>query len=88
MTQKLPGEPLLSDYMFTLSWPHRQILEFYERNHSAPRFGYIDETFSAPAKDLNGYGIHQGHYAMAMTIIENQDVRSLRDSLTNISGDY
>lgn len=88
MTQKLPGEPLLSDYMFTLSGPHRQILEFYERNHNAPRFGYIDETFSAPTKDLNGYGIHQGHYAIAMTIIENQDVRSLRDSLTDISGNY
>ena len=88
MTQKLPGEPLLSDYMFTLSGPHRQILEFYERNHNAPRFGYIDETFSAPTKDINGYGIHQGHYAIAMTIIENQDVRSLRDSLTDISGNY
>ena len=88
MTHKLPGEPLLSDYMFTLSGPHRQILEFYERNHNAPRFGYIDETFSAPTKDLNGYGIHQGHYAIAMTIIENQDVRSLRDSLTDISGNY
>ena len=88
MTQKLPGEPVLSDYMFTLSGPHRQILEFYERNHNAPRFGYIDETFSAPTKDINGYGIHQGHYAIAMTIIENQDVRSLRDSLTDISGNY
>ena len=88
MTQKIPDEPLLSDYMFTLSGPHRQILEFYERNHNAPRFGYIDETFSAPTKDLNGYGIHQGHYAIAMTIIENQDVRSLRDSLTDISGNY
>lgn len=88
MTQKIPDEPLLSDYMFTLSGPHRQILEFYERNHNAPRFGYIDETFSAPAKDLNGYGIHQGHYAIAMTIIENQDVRNLRDSLTDISGNY
>jgi hypothetical protein len=61
---------------------------FYETFENEPRFGYIDETFSAPTKDLNGYGIHQGHYAMAMTIIENQDVRSLRDSLTDISGNY
>lgn len=74
--------------MYTLHGKHRRILEFYEKFTNEPRFGYIDETFSAPAKNLNGYGIHQGHYAIAMTIIENQDVRSLRDSLTNISGDY
>lgn len=74
--------------MHTLHGGHRRILEFYEKFTNEPRFGYIDETFSAPAKDLNGYGIHQGHYAIAMTIIENQDVRSLRDSLTDISGNY
>ena len=74
--------------MYTLRGGHRRILGFYETFENEPRFGYIDETFSAPAKNLNGYGIHQGHYAIAMTIIENQDVRSLRDSLTNISGDY
>ena len=79
---------LISPYMYTLHGGHRRILEFYEKFTNEPRFGYIDETFSAPAKDLNGYGIHQGHYAMAMTIIENQDVRSLRDSLTDISGNY
>ena len=79
---------LISPYMYTLHGGHRRILEFYEKFTNEPRFGYIDETFSVPAKDLNGYGIHQGHYAMAMTIIENQDVRSLRDSLTDISGNY
>ena len=79
---------LISPYMHTLHGGHRRILEFYEKFTNEPRFGYIDETFSAPAKDLNGYGIHQGHYAIAMTIIENQDVRSLRDSLTDISGNY
>ena len=79
---------LISPYMYTLHGGHRKVLDFYERRAKAPRFGYIDETFSAPTKDLNGYGIHQGHYAMAMTIIENQDVRSLRDSLTDISGNY
>ena len=79
---------LISPYMHTLHGGHRRILGFYETFENEPRFGYIDETFSAPTKDLNGYGIHQGHYAMAMTIIENQDVRSLRDSLTDISGNY
>ena len=79
---------LISPYMHTLHGGHRRIMGFYETFENEPRFGYIDETFSAPTKDLNGYGIHQGHYAMAMTIIENQDVRSLRDSLTNISGNY
>ena len=79
---------LISPYMHTLHGGHRRIMGFYETFENEPRFGYIDETFSAPTKDLNGYGIHQGHYAMAMTIIENQDVRSLRDSLTDISGNY
>lgn len=67
---------------------HSRIVGFYERNSDAPRFAFVDETYRPPKVSDDGYGMHQGFYSMTAVIVEADQVKNLRDALTNLQGDF
>lgn len=77
--------PLISDYMRELDPPHSKIVDFYEKNSKAERFGFIDETYSPPK--ITPQGIHEGFYVTTCIIVEAQDVKTLRD-ITGLYGEF
>lgn len=79
------ANPLISDYMSELAYPHSKIIDFYERNSRAERFGYIDETYSPPK--ITPQGIHEGFYVTTCVVFEAEDIKKLRD-LTGLYGEF
>lgn len=77
--------PLISDYMRQLAFPHSKIVDFYERNSRAKRFGFIDETYAPP--QITPQGIHEGFYVTTCVVIEADDIKNLRD-LTGLYGEF
>ena len=67
---------------------HSRIVGFYERNSDSPRFAFVDETYRPPKVSDDGYGMHQGFYSMTAVIVEADQVKNLRDALTNLQGDF
>lgn len=77
--------PLISDYMRQLAFPHSKIVDFYERNSRAERFGFIDETYAPP--QITPQGIHEGFYVTTCVVFEAEDIKNLRD-LTGLYGEF
>lgn len=63
---------------------HSRIVDFYQKNSYAPRFAFVDETYRPPEIATDGYGMHQGFYALTAVIIEADKVKSFRDALTSL----
>lgn len=91
------GNHLISDYQWDfINNPqsyadrvyHSEIINFYQRNSDAPRFAFVDETYRPPKVSDDGYGMHQGFYSMTAVIVEADQVKNLRDALTNLQGDF
>lgn len=91
------GNHLISDYQWDfINNPqsyadrvyHSEIINFYQRNSDAPRFAFVDETYRPPKVSDDGYGMHQGFYSMTAVIVEADQVKDLRDALTNLQGDF
>lgn len=80
------ANPLISDYMSKLAPPHSKIVDFYEKNSKAERFGYIDETYSPP--EIIPKGIHEGFYVTTCVIVEARDIMPLREGLTGLYGEF
>lgn len=97
MSSNSSGHHLISDYQQAfVTNPsnrierdyHSRIVGFYERNSDAPRFAFVDETYRPPKVSDDGYGMHQGFYSMTAVIVEADQVKNLRDALTNLQGDF
>lgn len=87
------GDHLISDYQWDfIKNPrdhidreyHSKIIDFYQKNSAAPRFAFVDETYIPPEKAKDGYGMHQGFYAMTAVIIEADKLKEFRDALTGL----
>lgn len=78
--------PLISSYMGRLAYPHSKIVDFYERNSKAERFGFIDETYSPPK--ITPQGIHEGFYVTTCVTVEARDIMTLREGLTGLYGNF
>lgn len=88
------GDHLISDYQWDfIKNPrnrvdreyHSKIIDFYQKNSEAPRFAFVDETYIPPKKAEDGYGMHQGFYAMTAVIIEADKLKEFRDALTGLN---
>lgn len=93
MTSSTSGDHLISDYQWDfIKNPrdyadreyHSKIIDFYQKNSAAPRFAFVDETYIPPKKAADGYGMHQGFYAMTAVIIEADKLKEFRDALTGL----